>query len=100
MVGMAYNYVEPAMADRLLEVLRMANVLEDLFVDTLVRGRVESRREGILSFLTARFGVVPEAIHAHIERIAGPGRLKELVIAAGTVQTLEAFEHTLEGPVG
>jgi len=88
------------MADRLLEVLRMANVLEDLFVDTLVRGRVESRREDILSLLTARFGFVPEDIHARIERIADPDRLKELVIAAGTVQTLEAFEHTLEGPAG
>ena len=51
MVGFAYNYVEPAIADRLLEVLRMANVLEDLLVDTLVRGRAESSAKLSWAFL-------------------------------------------------
>jgi NTP pyrophosphatase (non-canonical NTP hydrolase) len=97
MVGFAYNYVEPAIADRLLEVLRMANVLEDLLVDTLVRGQVESRREDILSFLTGRFGAVSDAVKTRIDQVDDPDRLKDLVRASSTAQTLEAFEQTLEG---
>ena len=46
MVGLAYNYLGPEMSGQLLEVLQMANALENLIADTLVRGRSESRAEG------------------------------------------------------
>ena len=85
------------MADRLLEVRRMANHLEELLVDTLLRGRVESRREDIVSLLTARFGDVPEAIQRRIERVGDLDRLLDLVVATATVPTLQAFEHVLQG---
>ena len=46
MVGLAYNYLGPEMSEQLLEVLTMANALENLIADTLVRGRNEGRNEG------------------------------------------------------
>ena len=39
--------MEPEFAGQLLEVLTMANALENLIADTLVRGRVEGKAEGI-----------------------------------------------------
>ena len=100
MVGLAYNYVEPALAEQLLEVLRMANVLEDLLVDTLVRGRiegqVESRQEDILSVLSSRFGAIPAAVQGPIEAMRDLARLKELLTAAATAETLAAFEQQLD----
>jgi hypothetical protein len=96
-VASAYTDGEPATANQVLEVRRMANALEDLLVATLLRGRLESRREDIVRLLTARFGVVPEAIRACIERVDDPDRLKDLVIATATVTTLQAFDHALQG---
>ncbi len=104
MVGLAYNYLEPGMAERLLEVLRMANALEDLLVDTILRGReegrvegrVESTREAILGFLAARFGPVPSALQARIEHIDDLERLKSLVHAAGVVASLEEFGRSVD----
>ena len=75
----------------------MANALEDLLVDALMRGRLESRREDILRLLTARFGDVPEALRACIERVDDPDRLKDLVIATATATSLQAFDHALQG---
>ena len=47
MIGLAYNYLGPEMSEQLLEVLTMANALENLIADTLVRGRTEGRTEGM-----------------------------------------------------
>jgi hypothetical protein len=82
MVGLAYNYLEPAMALQLLEVLRMANALEKLIEDTLVRGREEGREEGraegreegelegfrkaVRHAIELRFGRVPPVLEARL----------------------------------
>ena len=45
-IGLAYATIKESEALRLLEVLQMANVIEDFVVDLLVRGREEGREEG------------------------------------------------------
>ncbi len=100
MTGLAYNYVEPMLAEQLLEVLRMANVLEDLLVETLVRGRTEGQvtfgQQAVLSVLATRFGPVPAALQGRIEQIDEVARLQELVRAAAAAPTLAAFEQALD----
>jgi hypothetical protein len=71
---LAYNYLEPTLGEQLLEVLRMANALEKLIEDTLVRGQEEGRAEGeMVGFRKAvrhaierRFGQVPPALDARL----------------------------------
>ncbi len=46
MVGLAYNYVDRVTAEQLLEVLRMANALEKLIEETLVKGINEGEARG------------------------------------------------------
>jgi hypothetical protein len=96
----AYHGIEPAIADRLVEVSPMADVLADLLVAAWTRGRVEGRRDDIVSLLGARFGVVPEAIRQCIDRIDDPERLMDLVVATATVPTLHAFDQALRGQDG
>ncbi len=47
MVGMAYNYVSAEQAGALLEVLKMANALEELVIETLTKGIEQGRAEGV-----------------------------------------------------
>ena len=107
MVGLAYNYVEPEFAGQLLEVLTMANALENLIADTLVRGRVEGkaegiaegmaggRREGILVLLSARLGQVPDGLRAELASVADGPTLGRLLVAASTATSLEEFRRAL-----
>jgi len=95
-LGLAYNYVEPALAEQLLEVVRMANVLEDLLADTLVQGQVEASHQAVLRVLAARFGPIPVALRGRIERLDEVARLQDLVTAAAAASTLAAFEQQLD----
>jgi predicted transposase YdaD len=45
-IGLAYATIKESEATRLLEVLRMANAIEDFVTDLLLRGREEGRAEG------------------------------------------------------
>jgi len=122
MVGLAYNYVEPGFAGQLLEVLTMANALESLIADTLVRGRVEGKAEGkaegiaegvavgkaegiavgrqeaILALLSERLGPLPDALRAEIAPIVDGPTLGRLLLAASTAATVEGFRRTLRNP--
>ena len=110
MVGLAYNYVEPEFSEQLLGVLQMANALENLIADTLVRGRVEGkaegiaeglasgRREAILGVLAARLGRVPSGLRADLAPVADGPTLERLLIAASTAASLEEFRRALRNP--
>lgn len=88
MVGLAYNYLEPAMAEQLLEVLRVANALEKLIENTLVRGREEGREEGrvegeiegirrmVRHAVERRCGRVPPALDARLAAADEPALLR------------------------
>ena len=68
-VGLAYNYLGPEMSGQLLEVLTMANELENLIADTLVRGRTEGRAEWLVE---GRHEGMPDLVRRAIERRFGP----------------------------
>lgn len=87
MVGMAYNYVSAEQAGALLEVLRMANALEELVIETLARGIEQGRTEGhaevlaayrraVARAVTERFGAVPPGLD--LEQ-ADEARLEEVL---------------------
>jgi hypothetical protein len=69
MAGMAYNYLDEAQAEALLEVLKMANALEDLVAQTLEQGRLEARRDDLAHLILRRFRLtaLPSAL---AERLA------------------------------
>jgi hypothetical protein len=97
MIGLAYNYLEPALAEGLLEVLRMANALENLVADALTKGAlaalVKGRQEDILSVLVTRLGPISEETQRRIEQVADPAVLRELLRVAATVNTVAEFEE-------
>ena len=99
MVGLAYNYLEPAVAEGLLEVLRVANALENLVADALEKGGiaalVKGRQEDILSVLVTRLGPIPEEIQRRVEQVGDPAVLRELVRVAAAVNTVAEFEAAL-----
>jgi len=114
MVGLAYNYVESEFTEQLLEVLQMANALENLIADTLVQGRTEGkaegiaegiaegmasgRREAILGVLSARLGPLPDGLRAELAPIADGPTLGRLLAAASTAGSLEEFRGALRSP--
>ena len=114
MVGLAYNYVESEFTEQLLEVLQMANALENLIADTLVQGRTEGkaegkaegiaegmasgRREAILGVLSARLGPLPDGLRAELAPIADGPTLGRLLAAASTAGSLEEFRGALRNP--
>ncbi len=78
----------------------MANMLEDLLVDTLMRGQVEGGQKAVVRFLSARFGSVPTALQARIEGVGEVAQLDALVAATATVGTLEEFGQVLDRIAG
>jgi hypothetical protein len=87
MLGMAYNYVSAEQAGALLEVLMMANALEELVIETLTRGIEQGRTEGhaevlaayrraIARAVTERVGTVPPGLD--LEH-ADEARLEEIL---------------------
>jgi len=110
MVGLAYNYVEPGFAGLLLEVLTMANSLESLIADTLVRGRAEGKAEGIaegiavgrqatiLDLLSERLGPLPDGLRGELAPILDGPALGRLLVAASTAGSLEEFRSTVRNP--
>jgi hypothetical protein len=78
-IGLAYHYLEESAAAALLEVFKMANALEELIGEGILRGRQEGREvgraEGALEgkraslrlVVRTRFGDVPEPLDARIE---------------------------------
>ena len=84
MVGLAYNYLGPEMRGQLLEVLTMANALENLIADTLVRGRTEGMRDLVRGAIERRFGPPPAALDRRIAAAAEralSGMLDRLAVA-------------------
>ena len=91
MIGLAYNYFGPEMSEQLLEVLTMANALENLIADTLVRGRTEGMRDLVRGVIERRFGLPSPALERRIEgadertlagildRLASAGRPEDLL---------------------
>ena len=114
MVGLAYNYLEPEFTDQLLGVLQMANALENLIADTLVRGREEGKAEGIaegltegiaagrrqtiLDLLSLRLGPLSETLRAELVPVADDATLGRLLLAASTAASLEEFRHAFRTP--
>ena len=91
MIGLAYNYLGPEMSEQLLEVLTMANALENLIADTLVRGRTEGMRDLVRGAVERRFGPPSAALERRIagadeptlsgilDRLAAASRSEELL---------------------
>ena len=91
MVGLAYNYIGPEMREQLLEVLTMANALENLIADTLVRGRNEGKAEG-------RTEGMRDLVRGAIDRRFGPpSATLERRIGAADERTLAAMLDRLPG---
>lgn len=103
-MGLAYATIKASEATRLLEVLRMANVIEDFVAELLLRGREEGqmaeRRAALLDILVSRFGPVPTGLVQQLEQEADLARLRRLVPLAATVGTLDEFVRQLEQPAG
>ena len=104
----------------------MANALESLIADTLVRGRAEGiaegvaagkaegiakgvaagkaegiavgRREAILDLLSERLGPPPDWLRAELAPIVDGPTLGRLLVAASTATSLEEFRSTVRNP--
>ncbi|MDW8318622.1 MAG: hypothetical protein RMN53_12370, partial [Anaerolineae bacterium] len=61
----------------------------------LQQGLVRAARDDVLAALEVRFGAVPEAVQAAVERIADAQRLKQLLRQAILVPSIEDFIHLL-----
>ncbi len=96
MVGLAYHYLEEGVAQKLLEVLNMPNLMEQMIADRLTQGIEEGRADGIQrgqqemvrGVIRSRFGNVPKALEDRIARLDGEG-LQALVIQAATAAQVE-----------
>ena len=58
-------------------------------------GRLEARRSDIVAVLEARFGPVPAAITAHVDRLTDLALLSSHNRRAAVVASLEAFAQEL-----
>ena len=84
----------------------MANALESLIADTLVRGRVEGKAEGkaegkqeaILDLLSMRLGLLPDGLRAELASIVDGPTIGRLLAAARTAASLEEFCSALCTP--
>jgi hypothetical protein len=92
MVGLAYHYLEEGVAQKLLEVLNMPNLMEQMIADRLTQGieegRAEGQREMVRGVIRSRFGAVPTVLEERIARLDGEG-LQALVIQAATAARIE-----------
>ena len=82
----------------------MANALENLIADTLVRGRVEGvavgKAEGIAEGMAsgrreAILGPLPDGLRAEIALVADGPTLGQLLVAASAANSLEEFRSAL-----
>jgi hypothetical protein len=84
----------------LLEVLRMANALENLLADALAKGGlaalVQGRQEDILSVLVTRLGPIPVETQRRVGQVDDPEVLRELLRVAATVTTMAEFAEALD----
>jgi predicted transposase YdaD len=121
-IGLAYATIKESEATRLLEVLHMANAIEDFVVDLLLRGREEGRVEGrvegreegraegreegqmaerravLLEILALRFGPVPASIVERLDQVTDLARLRALTSLAATAATVDDFVRHMEPP--
>jgi hypothetical protein len=111
-LGLAYNYVGQEKIDQLLGVGEVANALQKLVEDALLKGQAEGKAEGhaegqeqgriiaqredIISILVSRFGPLPDGMQARIARINAPSRLRTLLLAAAGTDSLDSFAQALE----
>jgi hypothetical protein len=106
MVGLAYNYLDPGLAEQLLEVLRKMNAFEQLLADQLIQGRAQGRAEGraegeraaVIRILQRRFGTVPDTLVGSVAAVQDLERVTMLVDAALEVESLDAFVQALQEP--
>jgi hypothetical protein len=107
----SYNYVGQEKIDQLLGVGEVANALQKLVEDALLKrqaekaeghaegqeqGRIIAQREDIISILVSRFGPLPDGMQARIARINAPSRLRTLLLAAAGTDSLDSFAQALE----
>ncbi len=115
LLALAYHYLGEPMVNQLIEELRTMNLLESVLAESweegeakglaaglargLMEGRAEGRAEGerraVLRVLARRFGPVPERIGERLAEITELPRLEELLDAAVTIESLEAFAALL-----
>ncbi|MGH2389609.1 MAG: hypothetical protein ACRDIE_15520 [Chloroflexota bacterium] len=90
----------------------MANALQKLVEDALLKGQAEGKAEGhaegrehgritaqredIISILVSRFGPLPDEMQARIARISAPSSLRALLLAAADADSLGSFARALE----
>ncbi len=67
-----------------------------LIQEIVARSRQQAMQEDILSFLTARFGSVPDDVGAHLRAILDEERLRDLVVRAALCPDLDAFRNLLQ----
>jgi hypothetical protein len=96
MLGLSYSYLGREFIDQMLGVREVANALEMMVENALRRGRMEGRHEDITSVLVARFGEVPQPTQDQIVQITDLERLRNLLYAAATASSLEAFAQLLQ----
>lgn len=88
--------------------MRLPSVLQRRFIDEAVRleegepvkifspteevGMIRAKRDAIVTFLTARFGPVPDDFATRLGQIWSIPELDRLVALAGTATSIEAFE--------
>jgi len=95
MAGLAYHDLEEAAVRRLLEVLKMPNLLEQMIADRLTQGIEQGRAEGqagqremARSVIRSRFGTVPAVLEERITHLENED-LRALVIQAATAERVE-----------
>jgi hypothetical protein len=88
----AYPYLEEWAVRKLLEVLNMPNLMEQMITDRLTQGIQEGwvaeRREMARVVIRSRFGEGPTALEERIAQLDGEG-LQALVIQAVTAARIE-----------
>ena len=84
-----YRHFSQELLDRDREISR------DMFHHDQVSREFSARRKVLLSLLAARFGEIPEAIQERVKKERTLEKLDDLIIRAGTCQSLDEFAEAL-----
>ena len=88
------NILKGLPPEKLLEVFSSETLVQHLPQDAVLPHMLEERRHNIVSLLNARLNLDEETItmiHERLEQIQDKERLHQLLLRAGTVETLEEF---------
>jgi hypothetical protein len=112
MLGLGYSYLGQEFIDQMLGVREVANALEMMVENALRRGKAEGKAEGeeqgqvrarhedIIGLLAIRFANVPPPLEDRIMQITDLARLRNLVYAAATSDSLDRFAQMLQETPG